>query len=62
MPRVNIQMLARDLETKRRLVERITEAVVETCQVTPDNVTVVLTEMAEENFAKAGVLRCDAPK
>ena len=62
MPRVNLQMFPRDLQTKRQLAERLTEVIVDVCKVSPDLVTIVIDEMPAENYAKAGVLRCDWEK
>jgi 4-oxalocrotonate tautomerase len=63
MPTVNISLFSgRDVDTKRKLVAAVTDAVVETCGVPPEAVTVILTDMEPENYAKAGVLRYDQLK
>ena len=62
MPRIIVQMHPRDLQAKRQLAERITEVVVDVCKVAPELVTMVIDEMPAENYAKAGVLRCDWKK
>ena len=57
MPLVNIKMLeGRTLEQKRELVEKVTQAVVTSTGATPENVSIVIEEMARDNFAQAGVL------
>ena len=57
MPLVNIKMLeGRTLEQKKELVKRVTQAVVETTGATPENVSIVIEDMARDNFAQAGVL------
>jgi|JI10StandDraft_1071094.scaffolds.fasta_scaffold856054_2 4-oxalocrotonate tautomerase len=57
MPIVTIKMLAgRSEEVKQKLVERITEVLVETVSTVPENVSIVIEDMERQNFAKAGVL------
>ena len=57
MPIVTIKMLAgRSEEVKQKLVERITEVLVETVSTVPENVSIVIEDMGRQNFAKAGVL------
>lgn len=57
MPIVQIEMLeGRTLEQKKLLVEKVTNAVVESVGAPPENVTIVIREMARENHAKAGIL------
>lgn len=60
MPIVRIHLLAgRDIETKRKLVKKITEAVTETLGSPPQKVRVVLQDMQHHDYAVAGVLHCD---
>jgi 4-oxalocrotonate tautomerase len=55
MPIVRIDMLAgRSPETKAALIQRITEAVVETLGSQPAQVRVLLNEVAPENWGVAG--------
>lgn len=57
MPIVTIKMLAgRSEDIKQKLVERITEVLVETVSTVPENVSIVIEDMEKQNFAKAGVL------
>jgi len=60
MPEVIIELAAgRTTEQKRALVREITRAVVETCAVPPDAVTVIIHENALTDKAKGGVLFLD---
>lgn len=60
MPTVTISMFSgRDIDTKRKLISAVTDAVVNSCGVSPEVVTVVLSEMEPENYGKAGVMRYD---
>lgn len=60
MPIVTVKMLeGRTDEQKKALVEKVTEAVVETVNVSPEAVTIVIEEMAKNHFAKAGVRASD---
>lgn len=60
MPIVHIEMFAgRDIETKRKMVAAVTEAITSTCNVNPESVTIVISDMQPENYAKAGVLKAD---
>ena len=61
MPRVTVEASAgRTIEQKRGLVKDITEAVVKNYKVTPDVVTIVIREIADEHLAKAGKLKIDS--
>lgn len=59
MPIVHIDLLPRSIEMKRAIVEKVTQAIVESADVTPDKVTIVLRDMQPENYGKAGKLHCD---
>ncbi len=60
MPEVIIELAAgRTAEQKRALVREITRAVVETCAVAPDAVTVIIHENPLTDKAKGGVLFAD---
>lgn len=59
MPTIQIDMLPRTLEQKRAVAKKVTEAMVETLQVSPDSVTIIIRECSTENLSKAGLLRCD---
>lgn len=61
MPVVTINMVeGRTLDQKRALVKKITEAVCESVNVTPERVHIVITDMKREDYADAGVLLVDA--
>jgi 4-oxalocrotonate tautomerase len=60
MPRVIIQARkGRTLAQKRGLVRALTDAVCANFDVRPDQVTIVIQEADEENYAKGGVLDVD---
>lgn len=60
MPFVQVDMLkGRTLEQKRALVQKVTEAIAETANCPKDAVKIIIREMEFENFAQAGVLKCD---
>jgi len=60
MPFITIEMVeGRTLEQKRELVEKITQVVCETVDVTPDRVYVFIEDLKKDSFAKNGKLRID---
>lgn len=60
MPIVTVKMLeGRTDDQKRELVKKVTEAVTETTQAPPERVSVVIEEMAAENFGVAGTRMSD---
>lgn len=55
MPYVTVKMLeGRTEEQKRALVEKVTEAVVETTGATAEKVTVFIEEMSKNHYATGG--------
>lgn len=61
MPVVRVSMLrGRPIEIKQRLIEQLTEAVVENLRVDRDLVVVYLEEYEPENVAKSGRLYSDS--
>lgn len=57
MPTVQIEMFeGRTYEQKKRMVKMVTEAIVESVGAKPENVNIIIREMAKENHAKGGVL------
>ncbi|CAO5167039.1 putative tautomerase RSp0893 [Frankia sp. AiPs1] len=60
MPIVTVQQGPRDIELKRQLVRRITDAFVDSLQIPADSVQVWIQEYPADNWAAAGVLRSDA--
>lgn len=62
MPILQIHMMAgRDDQKKRVLVEKVTTAVCDSLGVPPEQVRVILSEMAPNNYGVAGVLKLDQP-
>ncbi len=60
MPIVNIHILeGRTVEQKRELVKEITGAIVKTLSCPPEAVSIIINDMPNHNYAKAGVLRVD---
>ena len=57
---VNIKE-GRTLEQKRNMVTKVTEALCETMEVPKTSVSIIINEMANDNFAVAGTLVCDNP-
>lgn len=63
MPIVQVEMLkGRTLEQKRALVEKVTQAIVETANCPKEAVKIIIREMEFDDFAQAGVLKCDEQK
>lgn len=60
MPVVTILQSPRDLARKRRLVAAVTAAFVEAYGVRPDQVSIFIHEVADENWARDGRLAADA--
>lgn len=57
MPILHIHLMeGRDDEKKARLVRSVTEAVVDSLGVPSDAVRIILSDMAPNNYAVAGVL------
>ena len=60
MPHVQITMLeGRTLEQKRKLAQRVTDALVEECGAPRDGTTLSIVEVPKEDFARGGVLIAD---
>lgn len=57
MPYIQLKLVeGRDLDTKRRLVSAVTNAVCESLPTTPDNVRIELVELKSDLFSVAGRL------
>ena len=57
MPLVTVKMLeGRTLEQKKAMVEKVTQAIVETTGAEPDNVLIDIVHMSREDFARNGKL------
>jgi len=56
MPIIEMHLLVgRTVEKKRKAVAAVTAALVESLEVRPDQVRILITEHPEENFAVGGV-------
>ncbi|WP_435640188.1 4-oxalocrotonate tautomerase [Micavibrio aeruginosavorus] len=63
MPIVQIHLIeGRTVDQKRVLVEKVTAAVCESVNVTPEHVKIILSDMAKHDYAIGGVLKLDAQK
>ena len=61
MPVIHVEMYAgRTVEQKRALVKELTDGFVKTCGSTPEQVIVVINDVAKSDWATAGVLAMDA--
>ncbi|HXZ27671.1 MAG TPA: 2-hydroxymuconate tautomerase [Terriglobales bacterium] len=60
MPHIQVTLLkGRTSEQKRKLVKRLTDAMVEEAGASRDAVTVALVEVEKEDFARGGTLIAD---
>jgi 4-oxalocrotonate tautomerase len=60
MPSIQITMLkGRTIEQKRKLVERVTDAMAEEAKTPKDGVVVTIIEVEREDYARGGVLMAD---
>lgn len=60
MPIIQVHMIeGRTVDQKRALVAGVTDAVVKSLNVKPDDVRIILEEMARQDYAIAGVLHAD---
>lgn len=60
LPIVQIDLLeGRTTEQKRLLAEKVTQAIEESIGATPESISIIIRDMAKENYAKAGKLACD---
>jgi 4-oxalocrotonate tautomerase len=59
MPAVTIQQDPRDVELKRELIKRITDAFVETYQIPAATVMVLIEETSTDSFGVGGRLAAD---
>ena len=60
MPIVQIELLeGRTVAQKRSLVEKVTEAIMESIGAPAEKVTIIIRDMPKENYAKAGKLASD---
>jgi len=62
LPILQIHLLqGRTLEQKKRLVKEVTEAVCRSLDAQPEQVRIILAEMAREEYSIAGTLLSDRP-
>jgi 4-oxalocrotonate tautomerase len=60
MPSIQITMLkGRTIEQKRKLVERVTDAMAEEAKTPKEGVVVTIIEVEREDYARGGVLMAD---
>ncbi|HVO81772.1 MAG TPA: 2-hydroxymuconate tautomerase [Terriglobales bacterium] len=60
MPLVQVTMLTgRTADQKRKLAQRLTDAMVEEAGARRETVVVTIVEVSKENYASAGVLMAD---
>jgi 4-oxalocrotonate tautomerase len=60
MPIIHVHLFeGRTIDQKRKLVEKMTDAVVTSLDAKPEDVKIILQEMAKHNCATAGVLAAD---
>ena len=60
MPSIQITMLkGRSIEQKRKLVERVTDAMAEEAKTPKEGVVVTIIEVDREDYARGGVLMAD---
>lgn len=63
MPQVQITLLeGRTLEQKRRVAQRVTDALVEDAGANREAITISFVEVSKESYASAGVLIVDKKK
>ena len=63
MPIIRVEMYAgRTVEQKRALAKELTDAFIRAAGSTPDQVTIVIDDVAKDNWATAGVLAADKVK
>lgn len=63
MPIVQIHLMeGRTLDQKRQLAAKVTQAVCESVNVTPDKVRIILSDMQKEDYSVAGTLVIDEKK
>lgn len=63
MPIIHVHLIeGRSIDQKRALVEKVTAAVCDSVNVTPDHVKIIMHDMAKHDYATAGVLKIDEQK
>ncbi len=60
MPHIQITMLkGRSVEQKRKLVQRVTDAIAEEAGAAKEGVVITIVEVEREDYARGGVLMAD---
>lgn len=59
MPILQVEIIKRGTEAKRKLAANLTQAVVDSIGCSPDDVSIIIREMETDDYAHGGVLRCD---
>jgi 4-oxalocrotonate tautomerase len=60
MPHIQITMLkGRTIEQKRKLVERVTDAMTEEAKTPKEGIVITIIEVEREDYARGGVLMAD---
>ena len=60
MPHIQITMLkGRTIEQKRKLVERVTDAMAEEARTPKEGIVVTIVEVEREDYARGGILMAD---
>lgn len=63
MPLITIQMIeGRDVAAKRRLVENVSKAVLDSIDTKLEDIRIVIEDMKRENYARGGELTIDKVK
>ena len=60
MPHVQITLLkGRSIEQKRKMVDRISDAIAEEAKTAKDGIVITIVEVEKEDYARGGVLMAD---
>lgn len=60
MPIVQVEIIkGRTVEQKRQMVKDVTDAITKSLACPPEAVSIIIREMAKEDYAQAGKLSCD---
>jgi len=59
MPIVQIEIMKRSVEQKRAMVAEVTDAICRTAGCSKEAVSIIIRDMARENYANAGKLDLD---
>jgi 4-oxalocrotonate tautomerase len=60
MPHVQITLLkGRSIEQKRKMVERVSDAIAEEAKTAKDGIVITIVEVEKEDYARGGVLMAD---